>query len=484
MIMWLLIVLLIVWFCYDFFLQKQNTLARNFPIIGRLVPLLDTSGIFLRKYWFSTDKDVKPFSRDTVAWISRASERRQNTIGFGTTENKSAPGKVLFIPSLFPTDNFQYPSDKFSGKWIGKDACQFGYFAKSIFNISAISFGSFSNEAIIALSEGAALANIWLNSGEGGLSSYHLQGGCDIVLQIGPEKFGFRDIDGNFDENKFINTAALPAVKMIEIKLAQGGKPGYTGILYPDKICPEVAEAFGIKVGEQIFSSNAHPEIRNMQELIHFTRHLREITQKPVGIKVVMGNLTFWDDYLQLLVSLQQRGIDGSPDFITVDGSEGGTGSSPKSLADSSGLPLVFALPLLIDKLNIYGLKERIIVIAAEKLVTPDRIAWALCCGADFVTSARGFMLSLGCIQALKCHTGHCPTGITTNLKRYTRGFDVSSKKYRILNYVQSIEHDLNILVRSCGLSNPTQFRREHCLIVQNATKLTTLSANKITIST
>jgi glutamate synthase domain-containing protein 2 len=250
---------------------------------------------------------------------------------------------------------------------------------------------------------------------------------------------------------------------MFEIKLSQGAKPGKGGLLPANKVTPEVADIRGIPIGEDSISPNRFPEIANSSELLDFIQHVRDITGKPTGFKVVLGDYTWLHSFFQEIL---QRGIELAPDFITLDGKEGGTGAAPVSLTDYMGLPLTESLPTLIDLLKKYGLRERIKVIASGKLITPSMVCWALCVGADFVNSARGFMLALGCIQALRCHTNNCPTGITTHRPFLMRGLDPTSKAVRVGYYVKNLEYEVGEICHSCGVHEPRELTRAHLRIV------------------
>ena len=252
---------------------------------------------------------------------------------------------------------------------------------------------------------------------------------------------------------------------MFEIKLSQGAKPGKGGILPGAKVSPEIAEIRGIRVGQDSISPNRHPDINSTDELLDMIAHIREVTGRPVGFKTVVGAWGWLDE---LFEEVQRRGIESAPDFITVDGAEGGTGAAPMPLIDEVGLPLREGLPLVVDKLNQHGMRERVKVIASGKLVHPAKVAWALCMGADFCVSARGFMFALGCIQALQCNKNTCPTGITTHDPKLQRGLDIANKAERVANFQDQIEHELGIIAHSCGVLEPRQLRRFHCRVVQD----------------
>lgn len=444
-------------------LQKERTVLRNFPVIGHIRYFAEFLGVYLRQYFYARDREELPFNRDQRQWIYRAALNADTTIGFGSTRDLKPVGTVFFVDAPFPI--------------LGQDAAEtrpitFGahtknpYTTHSILNISAMSYGALSKNAVSALSYGAKMGGCWLNTGEGGVSQYHLEGGCDVIAQIGTAKYGFRDGAGNFSEARLRELAAKPQIKMFEVKLSQGAKPGKGGILPAIKVTNEIAKIRGITPREDSVSPNRHPEISNSAELITFINHVRDISEKPTGFKVVLGSYEWLDELFSLIV---KRGLDCAPDFITLDGAEGGTGAAPESLADYMGLPITESLPVLIDKLKQYRLRERIKVIASGKMVTAGEVARALCIGADFVNSARGFMFALGCIQALHCHNNTCPTGITTHDPRKVRGLDVKTKSLRVANYVRRVNYEVGVIAHSCGVREPRELSRRHARMVTSA---------------
>src|SRR5690606_23002255 len=344
--------------------------------------------------------------------------------------------------------------------------CEHPYTPNSIFNISGMSFGALSAPAVRALSRGAAAAGSWLTTGEGGLAPYHLEGGCDVVMQIGTAKYGVRDADGNLSDAKLREVAAHPQVKMFELKLSQGAKPGKGGILPGAKVSVEIAQIRGIHAGEDSISPNSHAEIHCTADLLDLLERIRRVTGKPTGFKFVMGEPEWIDE---LCLRINHRGERCAPDFITLDSGDGGTGAAPEILIDNVGMLLKESLPLLVDKLTQHGLRERIRVIAAGKLINPVNIAWALCMGADLVNSARGFLFALGCIQAMQCNKNSCPTGITTQNPRLQRGLDVDIKSGRVAHYIDNVRKELDILAHACGVQEPGALRRHHARIVTSS---------------
>jgi glutamate synthase domain-containing protein 2 len=348
---------------------------------------------------------------------------------------------------------------------IGENSARKPFTAYSFFNISGMSYGAISKPAVQALSYGAKKANAWMNTGEGGLSPYHLEGGADLVFQIGTAKYGVRDDDGNLSDEKLRGVAAHDSVRMFEIKLSQGAKPGKGGILPAAKVSTEIALIRGIAAGTDSISPNRHPEIENNDDLIDMINHIREITGKPVGFKAVIGEKTWIGEFLH---AVNQRGKECAPDFITIDSADGGTGAAPMSLLDYVGMPIQESLPIVIDAISRAGLRDRIKVIASGKLINPAEVAWALCVGADFITSARGFMFSLGCIQALQCHKNTCPTGITTHDKKLQRGLVAEQKSTRVAHYIKNITYEVGVIAHSCGVRSPRELSRKHARIVQD----------------
>jgi len=441
--------------------QTKDAIRRNYPVIGRFRYIFSSLGEFFRQYFFAMDREEMPFNRAERSWVNKSSRAIDNTMAFGSTKNLTPAGTPLFINCPFPTLDEHATS---APAVLVGPYCREPYEAESVINISGMSYGAISKPAVRALSKGARLAGCWMNTGEGGLSEYHLEGGCDIVFQIGTAKYGVRTEDGKLDDIKLKEIAVLPQVKMFEIKMSQGAKPGKGGILPGAKVTPEIAKIRGIKVGESSISPNRHPEIGNIKELLNFVKHIREVTGKPTGFKVVVGS----DGWLkELCEEIQQCGIECAPDFITIDSCDGGTGAAPMPLMDDVGLPIKESLPMVVDILLQHGLRERIKIIASGKLITPSGVAWALCSGADFITSARGFMFSLGCIQALKCNKNTCPTGITTHNKGLQKGLNVEEKSVRVKNFVNKIHYGIGLISHSCGVKHPRELTRRHCRIVQ-----------------
>lgn len=442
-------------------LQTGDAIRRNYPVLGRFRYLFTTLGEFFRQYFFAMDREEMPFNRAQRDWVARASTGESNTVAFGSTRNITLPGTAIFVNAPFPPLNDQYARTE--PMLIGPTA-RHPYLAPSFFNISGMSYGAISKPAVEALSRGAKEANVWLNTGEGALSPMHLEGGCDIVFQIGTAKYGVRDESGHLDDDKLRALAAHETIRMFEIKLAQGAKPGKGGILPAAKITPEIAKIRHIPMGKDSLSPNRHPEVHNYEELLDMIAHVREVTGKPVGIKTVMGSEEAMRAFFDVIAA---RGPDSAPDFITLDGGEGGTGAAPMPLIDLVGMSVREALPLVANIRDEHGLKDRVRLIASGKLINPGDVAWALAAGADFVTSARGFMFALGCIQALKCNKNTCPTGITTHDPHLQKGLVVERKYIRVARYARGLIDEVETIAHSVGVAEPRQMRRRHVRIVQ-----------------
>jgi glutamate synthase domain-containing protein 2 len=443
--------------------HSTSTLRRNYPVIARFRYLFEHMGVFLRQYFFADDRQELPFNRAERSWIYRSSKNIDSNIPFGSSLDIHKIGTALFVNSAFPT--LETEALKTSAITIGP-YCKNPYTTTSVLNISAMSYGSISVPAIKALSAASKMAGIWLNTGEGGLSKYHLEGGANLIFQIGTAKYGVRNKAGAYDEEKLKKIASYSQVKMFEIKLSQGAKPGKGGILPGIKVTEEVAEIRGIHIGEDSISPNRHPEINKVEDLLDMIHYIRTITEKPVGFKMALSSFDFFE---QLCHHINERGIESAPDYIVIDGAEGGTGAAPSSLLDAVGLSIKEVLPIVVNIIKKHKLNDRIKIVASGKLITPAEIAWALCTGANFVNSARGFMFALGCIQSLKCNQDTCPTGITTHNKNLQRGLNPEIKSIRVAAYAHNVEKELEIIAHSCGVKEPRQLGREHARIVTAA---------------
>ena len=441
--------------------QTQHAIRRNFPVVGRFRYWFEHVGKFFRQYFFAMDREEMPFNRAERSWVYRAAKGVNNTVAFGSTRDLKPRGTVIFVNCPYPT--LERDAVESSPLTIGPH-CRKPYTTASLFNISGMSYGAVSRPAVLALSNGARMAGLWMNTGEGALSPWHLEGGADLVFQIGTAKYGVRDEDGALSDQRLAELAAHEQVRMFEIKLSQGAKPGKGGILPGEKVTGEIAGMRFIPVGQDSISPNRHPEVDSETDLLDLIQRVRQVTGKPTGFKTVIGAYGWLETLCEEILA---RGEDSAPDFITIDSADGGTGAAPMSLIDYMGLPIKESLPLAVDILKRYGLRERIKVIASGKLITPGEVAWALCAGADFVVSARGFMFALGCIQALQCNRNTCPTGITTHDRKLQRGLDPEDKAERVRRYAQAMVKEVGVIAHSCGVPEPRRLKRFHCRVVQ-----------------
>ena len=451
--------------------QKRHTILRNYPIIGHLRYFFEELGEYFRQYFFLGDRDERPFDRSTRSWVYRMAKDESDVIGFGSTYDLHEPGALIFVNEAFAVlDSDRLPTPPLT---IGEGWCEKPFVARSLVNISGMSYGAISRPAVRALSRGAAKAGCWMDTGEGGLSSYHLEGGCDIIMQIGTAKYGVRDDEGHLSMAKLREIAKHDAVRAFEIKLSQGAKPGKGGVLPAIKVTAEIARIRGIPEGTDSLSPNRHLDIANIDQLLDMVLRVRDATGKPVGVKTALGGPIFMH---QLTEAIARRGLGDAPDFLVIDGGEGGSGAAPQALADHVGMSINEALPHVVDALLLAGLKERIKIVASGQLVTPARAAWALACGADYVNTARGFLFSLGCIQALRCHKNTCPTGITTHNPKLQRGLVVEEKFERVAHYCLNINHEIDMIAHSCGLRHARELRREHVRIADANGRTTALN--------
>jgi len=441
--------------------QTRDAVRRNYPVVGRFRSLFTTLGEFFRQYFFAMDREELPFNRAEREWVYRSSKGHGGTIAFGSTKPLTPVNTAIFVNCPYPVldDDVAHTESLQIGPFARQP-----YNAPSFINISGMSYGALSRPAVRALSRGAAKAGIWLNTGEGGLSEAHLEGGCDIVFQIGTAKYGVRNPDGGLSDEKLKAVAGREHVKMFELKLSQGAKPGKGGILPAEKVTQEIADIRGIPAHIASHSPNRHPEVSNNSELLDFVAHIRNISGKPVGIKFVVGAYGWLDE---LCEEIKARGIESAPDFFTIDSGDGGTGAAPMALMDNVGLTIRESLPMVAGILRRHDLKERIRIIASGKLLLPSAVAWALAAGADFVQCGRGFMFSLGCIQAMKCHKNTCPTGITTHKKSLQRGLVPKDKAEKVAAYAKTLREHVEIIAHSCGVPEPRKLKPMHVRLVQ-----------------
>ena len=441
--------------------QRKHAVTRNFPVIGHFRYFFEEMGQPLRQYFFAGDLEERPYNRVTRSWVYASAKGQNNLVGFGSQVDHNQPGRMHIVPSMYPTltPANTTEADLPRPKTIGAKRPQ-PYQPRRFANISGMSYGALSPNAVRALSRGAKLAECYMSTGEGSLSPYHVEGDCDVLYQIGPAKFGCRTPDGRFDDEKAAAILALPQVKMVEIKLSQGAKPGKGGMLPKEKITDEIAAIRGIPMGVDCHSPNRFEEFDDAPSLLDFIDRVRKLTGKPIGLKMVVGSTAEIDE---LCREMRNRG-DG-PDFIAVDGNEGGSGAAPLALADYVGLPLVDALIAVDNALRREGLRDDVTVIASGKIATGGEVATHIALGADLVHIGRGFLFSIGCIQAMRCHTNTCPTGVTTQNRWLQSGLDPTDKGVRVRNYALALERDLQMITHACGLTHPSQLHRSHVVM-------------------
>ncbi|MBJ2175992.1 FMN-binding glutamate synthase family protein [Aureibaculum sp. A20] len=437
-------------------LQKSHTIRRNFPLIGRFRYVLESVRPEIMQYFVETDTEGRPLNRILRSLIYRRAKKVNDTEPFGTQMNLYHSGYEWMEHSMYAKQNPQ-EIGKFPRLVIGGDDCKQPY-STSLLNISAMSFGSLSTNAVMALNKGAKMGNFAHNTGEGGISPYHLKHGGDLIWQVGTGYFGCRNNDGTFNEETYRDNAIRSEVKMIEIKLSQGAKPGHGGILPASKNTEEIAAIRHVEPGVAVHSPPSHSAFSDPIEFMHFIKKLRDLSGgKPVGFKLCIGRRQEFMDFCEAMIS---TGI--KPDFITVDGGEGGTGAAPVEFSNSMGMPLREGLVFVHDTLRGFNLRKDIKVIVAGKIITGFHMARALALGADACNSARAMMLSIGCIQALQCNTNTCPVGVATQNKALVKGLDVEDKSKRAHNYHDATIHSFLELIAAAGLDSPKELRRGH----------------------
>lgn len=453
------VVLLAVWISYDL-LQKKHAILHNFPIIGHFRYWLEAIGPELRQYIVTSNNEERPFSRDERRWVYASSKRKNNYFGFGTDNDlEASPNYLIIRHAAFPLNDPQPGEDGFDAQYSIPCAKQLGaqrrrkkaFRPNSVVNISAMSYGSLSAAATEALNRGAHLAGCLHNTGEGGVSAHHQQGG-ELVWQIGTGYFGCRDANGRFDMNRFLDVVNANPIRAIEIKLSQGAKPGRGGLLPAAKITPEIAAIRGILMGRDCVSPASHGEFHDVDSMLDFVERLADESGLPVGIKSAVGEMGFWNDLVHQM-STTDRGVD----FITIDGGEGGTGAAPLVFSDHVALPFKLAMCSVYRLFAEAELHDNVVFIGSGKLGFPATALLAFGLGCDMINVGREAMLAIGCIQAQRCHTGHCPTGIATQNRWLMRGLDPTHKASRFANYITSLRKELLQLSRACGESHPSR---------------------------
>jgi len=436
--------------------QSSHSILRNYPILGHMRFMFEGIRPEIRQYLIESDQDEEPFSRDARSLVYQRAKGAEDKQPFGSRMRAYDSGYAWVTHSVNPI----HIEDTDFRVTIGGPDCTHPYNA-SIYNISAMSFGSLSGNAIEALNKGAKMGGFAHDTGEGSVSRYHKTGGGDLIFQVASGYFGCRNADGTFNPEKFRETASLDQIKMIEIKLSQGAKPGHGGMLPASKITEEIAEARGIPMGVDCVSPAAHPAFTTPLELMQFISDLRRLSGgKPVGFKLCIGHRR---EFMCMVKAMLETGV--VPDFIVVDGTEGGTGAAPVEFANHVGMPMIEGLAFVHNTLRGAGLRDQVKIGAAGKIVSAFDVARALALGADWCNSARGFMFAIGCIQAQACHTNHCPVGVATQDKLRARALDVGDKSQRVARYHKNTLSALGEMTGAAGLSHPGEFMPQHMML-------------------
>jgi glutamate synthase domain-containing protein 2 len=443
---------------YDL-LQRRHAILRNFPIVGHLRYVLETFGPELRQYIVTSNDEERPFSRDQRRWVYASAKREVNTFGFGSDNEMESVETMLAIkhapfPVPPPSDgmpggypDYEIPAGKVMGAARGR---RHAFRPRSLVNVSGMSFGALSGPAVRALNEGCRLAGCMQSTGEGGLAPHHRHGG-ELVFQIGTGYFGCRDERGRFSLPHLRETIAGAPVRALEIKLSQGAKPGLGGMLPAAKVSPEIAAIRGVEPGHDCVSPPGHSAFCSTDELLDFVETLAEATGLPVGIKSAVGEEAFWDELAGSMARDRGRGVD----YVLIDGGEGGTGAAPLAFTDHVALPFKLGFARVYSAFARAGIAEDVVFVGSGKLGFPDAALFALALGADMVNAGREAMMAIGCIQAQRCHTGRCPTGVATQSPWLSRGLDPALKSVRHANYVRALRGELLALSRTCGALHP-----------------------------
>ena len=451
--------------------QKKHAVLRNFPIVGHFRYWLEAVGPELRQYIVTGNDEERPFSRDQRRWIYASSKQENPYFGFGSDNDIERPGYILIRHSAFPLhtphagepgydDKYSLPSIRVLGGYRGR---KHAFRPRSIVNTSAMSYGSLSSKAVEAINRGVALAGALQNTGEGGICDFHRQGG-ELIWQIGTGYFGCRDDRGNFSLDRAIAMIHSAPIRALEIKLSQGAKPGLGGVLPAAKITPEISRIRGVPMGRDCVSPASHSAFGDVSSMLDFIERVADATGLPVGIKSAVGDLSFWRELAQQM-DKTKRG----PDFITIDGGEGGTGAAPLVFSDHVALPFKLGFTEVYKIFAEAGVQHQTVFIGSGKLGFPESALLAVALGCDMVNVAREAMMAIGCIQAQRCHTGHCPTGVATQNRWLMRGLDPTLKAARLANYLVSLRKDLGALAHACGQPHPALVPLEHLDIVVSA---------------
>jgi len=423
--------------------QTKHTILRNFGLLGQARYMIESIGPEMRQYLFANDREERPFNRTERSEVYSKAKGEDDTMSFGS-QNEFDAREIKIRHSMYPVGHDDVKPYKVTfgeERGIAKT-----YTFTKPYAVSAMSYGALGANAVRALSKGSKMAGIALNTGEGGFPKYHLMEGADLIFQIGTAKFGVRNDDGSLNDDKLRELCTNEAIKMIEIKLSQGAKPGKGGILPKEKITKEISELRGVPQGKDVISPPHHIECKDKETTVAFIAHVQEVSQLPVGIKLCLGCIKEFRELVHEMISQ-----DTFPDFISIDGAEGGTGAAPKAFLDGFGMPLMPSLHIVNSILIELDVRDRTKIIAAGKLVNPGRQLIAMALGADAIYSARGFMLAMGCIQALLCGNNKCPAGITTHDPELQRGLEVGAKALRVQNYVKGLEKDYYHMLAAAG---------------------------------
>jgi len=458
---WLWIIIVLVIIAIRDIVQKKHTISHNFPIVGHFRYMLEKIGPELRQYLVANNREELPFNRIERGWIYASAKKENNYEGFGTDRDIYAHQHIFINNAMMPykveanhphaADMSFLPCAKVMGEYNKRKK---PFRPGSVINVSAMSFGSLSAKAVESLNKGVKIAGAYHNTGEGGLSPYHSHGG-DVVFHFGTGYFGVRAADGGFSMDKMVKLVEdNPFIKAIEVKLSQGAKPGKGGVLPGAKITPQIAEIRGVEVGKDVLSPPNHKAFSNVPELVDFIEAIADKTGLPVGIKAAIGKLEQWEELADIMVKTGK-----GPDFITVDGGEGGTGAAPPSFADHVSLPWVYGFGDLYKLFQSKGLSERIVFIGSGKLGFPAKAAMAFAMGADCINVAREAMMSIGCIQAQVCHTNTCPSGVATQNKWLQNGIDPTLKSERLAQYFKTFRKEFIEITHAAGYEHPCQFK-------------------------
>ena len=459
-------------------LQKKQPILRNYPVVGHARHFLEELGPKLRQYIVADNNEERPFSRDERNWVYRSADKENNYFGFGTDNDlEKSPSYLIIKQNTFPLFDpqpgeknydpmYRIPCAKILGAARNR---KHAFRPESIINISAMSYGSLSAPAVIALNKGSKICGSLHNTGEGGVAPHHDHGG-GLIWQLGTGYYGARNADGGLDEKRLVDNCQKYDVRAIEVKLSQGAKPGRGGVLPAKKVTPEVAEIRGIPVGKACLSPNSHREFSNADQMLDFVERIADLTGLPVGIKSAVGELEFWRE-LSGLMARGDRGVD----YVSIDGGEGGTGAAPLTFSDHVALPFKIGLSRVYRTFAESGIHENVLFIGAGKLGFPEETLLAMAMGCDMIYIARTAMLSIGCIQAQICHTGKCPTGVATQNKWLMRGLDPEDKAARLANYITTLRKEVLQLSRACGVPHPALITPDHFEILHDSFQTTSI---------